>query len=542
MARLLLYGGHVYSPADPFATAIIVDGTQIAAVGQDAPLLLESESVDLVIDLRGALVTPAFVDAHVHATATGLLLSGVDLTQVAGPLDFLDRVGAQVSRGEGPLLGHGWDDSTWAGQPWASGPWQGTEEQWEQLQVALDSLAGDREIYLSRIDVHSALVSAALRARVGLADAPAGPLRREEHHLVRRAALATLSPSSRRDAIGAMLKRAASLGIATVHECGGPDIGGVDDFQLVLAEGQKPDLTRVIGYWGQIGREGVEAARHFGARGAAGDLFVDGSLGSHTACLRHPYLDAPETTGASYLDTGAISEHLRHCIDAGLQAGFHVIGDAAMDAVTDALRAVADECGVSTMHQARHRLEHAEMVDADHIATLAQLGVTLSMQPMFDALWGGPAGMYKQRVGDRHTLMNSFAALLRDGVTLAFGSDAPVTSLGPWEAVRAAAFHHNAESRISVRAAFLAHTRGGHRASGNDRDGVLIPGASADLALWEPTELVVQAPDARVAAWSTDPRAATPGLPDLTPGLPAPLCHATMRAGQFIHDDGWLRS
>ena len=542
MARLLLHGGHVYSPADPFATAVILDGAQIAAVGQDAPLLLEVDTVDQVIDLRGALVTPAFVDAHVHATATGLLLTGVDLTQATGPMDLLARVGAQANQGEGALLGHGWDDSTWAGQPWQSGIWQGTEDQWATLQAALNTLAGDREIYLSRIDVHSALASAALRARVGLADAPAGPLRRDDHHRVRRAALATLTTASRREAVRAMLSHAASLGIATVHECGGPDIGGVDDFQIVVAEGRNPDLPRVIGYWGQVGREGVEAAVHLGARGAAGDLFVDGSLGSHTACLRQAYLDASTTSGALYLDADAISAHLRHCIDAGLQAGFHVIGDAAMDAVTHALRAVADERGVSAMQQARHRLEHAEMVDADHSATLAQMGVTLSMQPMFDALWGGPNGMYQQRVGDRHGAMNPFAALVRDGVTLAFGSDAPVTALGPWEAVRAAAFHHQAQSRISVRAAFLAHTRGGHRASGNDRDGMLVPGASADVAIWDPTDLVVQAPDARVAAWSTDPRAATPGLPDLTPGIPAPTCHATTRDGQFIHDDGWLRS
>ncbi|MGW5637465.1 hypothetical protein, partial [Streptomyces sp. NPDC003832] len=28
-----------------------------------------------------------------------------------------------------------------------------------------------------------------------------------------------------------------------------------------------------------------------GAAGAAGDLFVDGALGSHTACLHRPYAD-----------------------------------------------------------------------------------------------------------------------------------------------------------------------------------------------------------------------------------------------------------
>lgn len=540
MARLLLHGGHVYSPADPFATALIVDGTRVAAVGQDAPLLLEADGVDEVIDLRGASVTPAFVDAHVHATATGLLLTGVDLAGTAGPQDLLTLLSARLAAGEGPLLGHGWDDSQWLGAPWRSGSWQGTAADWEALQQDIDALAGDRQIYLSRIDVHSALVSVALKARVGLAHAPSGPLRREDHHAVRRAALGDLGASTRIDAIRAMLRRAAALGIATVHECGGPDIGGYEDFRLVLEAGSDPGLPGVIGYWGEIGADGVAVARQLGARGAAGDLFVDGSIGSRTACLRHPYLDDTASHGTQYLDAAQIAEHLRLCVDAGMQAGFHVIGDAAMDAVVAGLRQVAQESGTAAMHGARHRIEHAEMVDDDHIAALAQFGVTASMQPMFDALWGGSDGMYAQRLGERHAQMNPFAALMRAGVTLAFGSDAPVTPLGPWEAVRAAAFHHQHEARISARAAFLAHTRGGHRAAGNDRDGVLVPGAVADLAIWEPSELVVQAPDSRVAAWSTDPRAATPGLPDLTPGVPAPQCHRTMRAGVPIHDDGWL--
>ena len=123
---------------------------------------------------------------------------------------------------------------------------------------------------------------------------------------------------------------------------------------------------------------------------------------------------------------------------------------------------------------------------------------------------------------------------------MAFGSDTPVTPLGPWEAVRAAAFHHGADQRISVRAAFAAHTRGGWRAAGRDDAGVLVPGAPATYAVWAAGELVVQAPDGRVAAWSTDPRSGTPGLPDLTPGTPAPRCARTVVDGVAIHDDGSL--
>jgi hypothetical protein len=50
------------------------------------------------------------------------------------------------------------------------------------------------------------------------------------------------------------------------------------------------------------------------------------------------------------------------------------------------------------------------------------------------------------------------AALAAAGVVLGLGSDSPVTPLGPWEAVRAAALHHNPDQRLSVRAAFTART------------------------------------------------------------------------------------
>jgi predicted amidohydrolase YtcJ len=119
-------------------------------------------------------------------------------------------------------------------------------------------------------------------------------------------------------------------------------------------------------------------------------------------------------------------------------------------------------------------------------------------------------------------------------VPLAFGSDSPVTPLDPWGTVRAAAFHHTPGHRVSVRAGFTAHTRGGWRAIGRDDAGVLVPGAPADYAVWRTDELVVQAPDDRVARWSTDPRSGTPGLPDLTPGRDLPVCLRTVVGGRTV--------
>ncbi|MFG2655347.1 amidohydrolase [Streptomyces sp. NPDC048425] len=525
---VLLRGGDVHSPADPFATAMVVERGHVAWVGSEGAADAFAEGVDEVVDLEGALVTPAFTDAHVHTTSTGLALTGLDLSAARdrGEALALVRSHAAARPTDRILLGHGWDAARWPDS--------------EPLTRAeLDDATGGRPLYLSRIDVHSAAVTTALLDLVpGVADRPGftpdGPLTRDAHHAVRAAAHAAVTPQQRTEAQRAALRHAASLGIGSVHECGGPDISSEDDFTGLLRLAAEEPGPRVVGYWADLD---IERARALGAVGAAGDLFVDGALGSHTACLHEPYADAAAGhTGTSYLDAHAVAAHVVACTEAGLQAGFHAIGDAAVTAVVDGVRAAAEKVGLARVRAARHRVEHAEMLSPETIASFAEFGLTASVQPAFDALWGGENGMYADRLGgERARALNPFAALLRAGVPLAFGSDSPVTPLDPWGTIRAAAFHRTPEHRVSVRAAFTAHTRGGWRAVGRDDAGILVPGAPADYAVWRTEELVVQAPDDRVARWSTDPRSGTPGLPDLTPGAQLPLCLRTVVGGRTVY-------
>ncbi|MFK0290598.1 amidohydrolase [Streptomyces sp. NPDC090442] len=529
---VLLRGGEVHSPADPFATAMVVEGDRIAWVGEEGAADSFADGVDEVVWLDGALVTPAFTDAHVHTTATGLALTGLDLAGAATLADALDRIRRfAAARPAGTvLLGHGWDASAWPeGRP--------------PSRAELDAAAGGRPLYLTRVDVHSAVVTTALldlvpgvRERSGFH--PDGPLTGDAHHAVRAAAYATVTPAQRAEAQAAALARAAALGIGTVHECAGPQISSEDDFTALLARAAERTGPRVIGYWAELiaSAKDADRIRELGAHGAAGDLFADGSLGSHTAHLHAPYADA-DHTGAAHLDADAVAAHVAACTEAGIQAGFHAIGDAALTAVTDGVRAAADRVGLPRVRAARHRVEHAEMLTDKTIAAFADLALTASVQPAFDAAWGGPDGMYAARLGaDRAAGLNPYAALLKAGVPLALGSDSPVTPLDPWGTVRAAVFHRTRAHGISARAAFTAHTRGGWRAIGRDDAGVLVPGAPADYAVWQTGELLVQAPDERVERWSTDPRSGTPGLPDLTPGNDLPRCLRTVVGGRLIFD------
>ncbi|CAL9607816.1 amidohydrolase [Streptomyces pilosus] len=518
---VLLRRGEVHSPADPFATAMVVERGQVAWVGSEGAADAFADGVDEVVDLDGALVTPAFTDAHVHTTATGLALTGLDLSTAPSLEAALARVRefAATRPDDRVLLGHGWDAARWPGGRAPS-------------RAELDEATGGRPLYLSRIDVHSAVVTTALLDLLpGGTAREDGPLTGDAHHAVRAAALDAVTPAQRAAAQRAALAHAASLGIGTVHECGGPEISSEDDFTGLLRLAAQESGPRVVGYWAE---QDVAKARELGATGAAGDLFADGALGSHTACLHEPYADAGHT-GTAHLDAAAVAAHVVACTEAGLQAGFHAIGDAALSAVVDGVRAAAERLGLARVRAARHRVEHAEMLTPDGVAAFAELGLTASVQPAFDALWGGEEGMYARRLGrERARSLNPFAALLRAGVPLAFGSDSPVTPLDPWGTVRAAAFHHTPEHRVSVRAAFTAHTRGGWRAVGRDDAGVLVPGAPADYAVWRTGELVVQAPDDRVARWSTDPRSGTPGLPDLTPGRDLPVCLRTVVGGRTV--------
>ncbi|MGV0744730.1 amidohydrolase [Mycolicibacterium sp. XJ870] len=526
----LLINGRIHSPTHPDATALAVRDGVVAWLGSDDVGRAQFPDAR-VVDLDGGFVAPAFVDSHVHLTATGLNLDGLDLRPATSLQHCLRLIAEHAQHHpEGPVWGHGWDESGWP-------------ERTPPSTAELDAVLGDRPAYLARVDVHSAAATTALRLLApGLPEAagfePQQPLRADAHHLVRAAARDRLTPQQRHDARVAALDHAAGLGIVAVHECAGPQIGGLDDWH----ELRRIDHgVEVAGYWGEPAG-GVDHAKALiaetGARGLAGDLFVDGALGSHTAWLRAPYSDAPHTCGNRYLDAATITTHLQACTEAGIPAGFHVIGDAAVTAVVDALSIVVDKLGAPAVARCGHRLEHLEMVTAAQARQLGSWGVTASTQPNFDALWGGADGMYAQRLGpDRVHQLNPLALLASEGVPLAFGSDTPVTSMNPWATVRAAVAHRTPSSAVSARAAFAAATRGGWRAGGV-RDGVtgtLVPGAAASYAVWDADDLEVSTPANAAQRWSTDPRSRVPALPRLAAGAELPRCRQTVHRGVVIH-------
>ena len=146
----LLLGGRVHSPAMPDATAMAVRDGTVAWLGSDDVGRAQFPDAEIV-DLDGGFVAPAFVDSHVHLTATGLTLAGLDLRAAESLRHCLALLGEYArAHPDGPIWGHGWDESGW---PERAAP--STDD--------LDGVLGDRPAYLARVDVHSAAASTALR-------------------------------------------------------------------------------------------------------------------------------------------------------------------------------------------------------------------------------------------------------------------------------------------------------------------------------------------------------------------------------------------
>ena len=511
---MILTGGRLYAPGAPGATAVAVSGRRIVYVGDDDGARRQAPG-EPEIALEGRLVTPAFVDAHLHAIQTGQVMAGLDLHDVPSRAVLLDRLAAYAGRTElAVIIGQGWDERGW---PDPRPP----------TRAELDRAAGHRPAYLARIDVHSAVVSSAVLDRCpGIEDSTGyrsdGLLSREAHHLVRGLVNGLFTDDDRRSAARRALTAVAAQGVATVHELGGPHLGPIEDLARVRETAADLGLD-VVTYWGELATpESISRARAAGAAGLAGDLCIDGAIGSQTAALTEPYADGSHT-GARYLSDDEIAEHVIACTRAGLQAGFHCIGNDAVAAAVDGFRRAAQIAGPAAVRAGRHRLEHVEMVAAADLSTLADLGVVASVQPAFDALWGRPGELYEQRLGmARARTMNPFASMQRAGVALAFGTDAPVTPLAGWALVRDACRHSRPEERLSIELAFAAATSGGHRAAGIQGAGVLATGALASLAIWD------------LGVGPTVPS----GLPALEAGDALPRCVGTLANGRFSHREG----
>lgn len=160
-------------------------------------------------------------------------------------------------------------------------------------------------------------------------------------------------------------------------------------------------------------------------------LFVDGNLGGRTAALLEPYSDDPDTVGHCNYTQDEFTALVRAAYQRNIQVGTHVIGDRAADMLTTAIETVYNE---DPKPDPRFRMIHMTVLNEDIIKRISKLPVIIDTQPLFihtDMPW-----MY-DRVGERSKYVNPWGRLLKEGMILTGGSDAPGTGHDPWEGIYA---------------------------------------------------------------------------------------------------------
>jgi predicted amidohydrolase YtcJ len=464
---------------------VLIDERHVERVGVGDP-----PPADRTVDLPGTTIFPGFVDAHVHLSGTGMLMAGLNLGDARSRGEALDLVRGHGGGNEA-IFGQGFDETAWPDPELPT-------------RAELDAVS-DRPLLLVRADGYVSLVNTATLGAAGVqelegverdaAGEATGRLRGEANAVAQLWYFDTLPDRVIQEAQLRAAGLAAARGVTCVHEMAIPDKRGRRDVEVLLGHAHDlpvdlityvadRDMPWVVGDLGQ-GRIG-------------GDLFLDGSIGAHTAALSTPYADA-DTTGSLAYGDDELAEFLHNAHLAGLQTGLHVIGDAAIEQALGVWERVYGTLGTRERRHfraRRHRLEHFEMASEGQVERAGALGLAISVQPAFDAAWGHPGGMYERRLGeDRAAAMNPFRTAVARGLEVGAGSDTPVTPLDPMLAVWALEQHHDPAQRMTRLEALRLCTVGAARLAHLEKKGRLEPGAAADLAAFEVDPL--EAPDVR---------------------------------------------
>jgi predicted amidohydrolase YtcJ len=505
-AELVLRGGVVRTmeASMPTASAVAVRLGRIVYVGDDAGATAFVGPGTEVVDLAGRMVLPGFHDTHVHPVSGGTALSDCDLHAATSREDVVRLVGDCAARATGAawVRGGGYSPTIFDdGAP---------------PRELLDSLVPDRPAYLEDATGHAAWVNGRALAAAGVDARTPNPapdgivVRRADgsaQGTLREAAMELVSrrvPPHTEAELGAGLDRAlamaASLGITTLHEVGG------DERSLRTYAGAERDgrLTArvLVALVADPTRGGAQVAglaaardRFTGrlARVVAAKIFLDGVIEGGTAALLEPYVDRPGWRGELRATSPDTLASLVSALDsAGFKVHVHAIGDRAVRAALDALARPRERGGGTGP---RHVLAHLQLIDPVDLPRLAQLGVVASFQLLWAYRDAYIVELTEPRLGaERSGRLYPIESVRASGATVAGGSDWPVTSMDPLDAIEVAVTRLDPAAaggetwipteRLSLDEALRAYTVGGALAGDLEAEsGSIQVGKGADLAV-----------------------------------------------------------
>ena len=452
-ADLVLRNGRIVTlnQAAPLAQSLAVRGDRIAAVGTDAATRAWIGPKTRVIDLRGMLAVPGFIEGHGHFMGVGEFHLGLDLREAR----TWDEIVAQVARaarqarpGEW-IVGRGWHQSKWdrAPEPNVEG---------FPLHAALSAAAPDNPVLLTHASGHAAFVNAKAMEAAGITRAtpnpaggeilkdrqgnPTGLLREAAEGLATRAHSqwqARRTPAERLAEFHRIVELATddclSKGITSFADAGSSfqtvdllrEMARKGELRLrlwVMLSGSNRELAANLDRYRIIG----EGENHITVR--AIKRYMDGALGSRGAWLLEPYADMPGSRGLNAEDPAEIRKTAELAIQQGFQLCTHAIGDRANRETLNVYeQAFLAHPGSKDL---RWRIEHAQHLSPADIPRFGKLGVIAAMQGIHCT---SDAPYVIARLGERRAAEGAYVwqKLMQSGAVVANGTDAPVEDVNP---------------------------------------------------------------------------------------------------------------
>jgi len=461
--------------------------------------------------VEAPFLSPGFTDAHVHPIQGGLERLRCDLSELDTREEYLAAVRAYADAHPDRewILGGGWAMPAFPG---------GTP-----LAADLDAVVPDRPVFLPNRDHHGAWVNGRAMEIAGITretpDPPDGRIERDaDGHptgTLHEGATSLVSRFLPRTT-GADYRQALLAGQAYLHSLGVTgwqdaivgSYSGMDDPASTYVDAARSGELRshVVGalWWDR--RQGVEqVADLVGRREALSGgrfrattvkIMQDGVAENGTAAMLEPYLDrcghATDNRGHSFVDAAALKDAVRELDRAGFQVHVHAIGDRGVRETLDAM--------AGTDPALRHHIAHLQLVHPDDVARFAELGVAANLQMLWAMHDPQMLDLTIPFLGDeRATWQYPFGALHRAGARLVAGSDWPVSTPDPLQAIHTAVTRTGygeegragtdpflPEQALPLEVAFAAYTSGSawaNRRDLHDGAGVLREGAVADLVV-----------------------------------------------------------
>jgi len=458
-------------PARPYADDLLVDGSSVIAVGQ-AHRSLPGVPYAAHYDCGGAMLLPAFIDAHCHLLAAAAAARGIDCSPRA--VSSIRAIQAQLraaAADAGPdawMRAVGYDETQ-------------LEERRHPSCRDLDEASPHVPVRLLHRSGHAVVLNTPAMQLAGIGtDTPEPPgahierfagsgeptgLLLEMSDVVDRV-VPPLPYGEIAAGMAEVSRRYLAAGVTAV--CDATHTNDVSAWELLCRlhdDGHLP-LPVVV----------MEGAEHAGELPAAPQGTV--------ARARHVKIMLSEVGGLSP-DERELARVVRELHVRGRDVAVHAVEERAVAAAIDAL-----EAAVTAMPRAhRHRIEHAALLPAGGAERMARLGVTVVTQPAFLLEQGD---RYLRDVArDKHERLYPLGDLLRAGVRIAASSDAPAGSIDALAGVRAAVERRTASGApigasqaVALEQALAMWTRDAAWACAEElARGQLAPGMAADLVL-----------------------------------------------------------